>query len=62
MPPSDKAAMLEVKTNSSNNLHESGVYFQGERNAFALDHQHDRRDVMYKPAIGMRNRQMVVVE
>ena len=55
------AAMLEVKTNSSNNLHENGVYFQGERNAFALDHQHGRRDVMYKPAIGMRNRQMVVV-
>ena len=46
------------KSFSSKNLHENGVYFPEERNAFAVDHQRGRRDVTYKPAIGMRNRQM----
>ena len=35
----------------SKNLHENGVQFPEERNAFVLDHQHGRRDVTCKPAI-----------
>ena len=33
----------------SKNLHENGVQFPEERNAFFLDHQHDHSDVMCKP-------------
>ena len=35
-----------------NNLHENGGQFAEERNAFVLDHQHGRRDVTCKLAIG----------
>ena len=40
------------KNISSKNLHENRVSFPEERNAFVLDHQHGRRDVTCKPAIG----------
>ena len=36
----------------SKNLPDNGVYFPEERNAFVLPHQHSRRGVTYKPAIG----------
>ena len=36
----------------SKNLPENGVYFPEEKNAFVLPHQHSRRDVTCKPAIG----------
>ena len=35
----------------SKNLHENGVKFPEERNAFVLGHQHGRRDVTCNPAI-----------
>ena len=35
------------------NLHENRVQFPEERNAFVLDHQHGRRDVTCKPAMGV---------
>ena len=40
LQPRDKAAMLVVHTIYffSNNLHENGVYFPEERNAFVFDH------------------------
>ena len=40
------------KNISSKNLHENRVSFPEERNTFVLDHQHGRRDVTCKPAIG----------
>ena len=41
LQPRDMAATLVVKTIKiiSKNLHENGVYFPGERDAFVLDHQ-----------------------
>ena len=53
LQPSDKAAMLVVKTKEIFllNLHQNRVHFPAERNAFVLDHQHGRRDVTCKPAI-----------
>ena len=52
--PRDKAAMLVVKTKEIFllNLHQNRVHFPADRNAFVLDHQHGRRDVTCKPAIG----------
>ena len=40
LEPRDKAAMLVVHTIIffSKNLHENGVYFPEERNAFVFDH------------------------
>ena len=35
----------------SKKLHENGVNFPEERNAFVLDYQHGFRDVTCKPAI-----------
>ena len=54
LQPRDKAAMLVVKTKEIFllNLHQNRVHFPAERNAFVLDHQHGRRDVTCKPAIG----------
>ena len=45
LQPRDKAAMLVVKTKEIFllNLHQNGVHFPAERNAFVLDHQHGRR-------------------
>ena len=36
----------------SKNLPDNGVYFPELRNTFVLPHQHSRRDVTCKPAIG----------
>ena len=54
LQPRDKAAMLVVNTKEIflQNLHQNRVHFPAERNAFVLDHQHGRRDVACKPAIG----------
>ena len=54
LQPRDKAAMLVVNTKEIFllNLHQNRVHFPAERNAFVLDHQHGRRDVTCKPAIG----------
>ena len=38
----------------SKNVHENGVYFPEERNAFVHDYQHGRHDVTCKPAIARR--------
>ena len=35
----------------SQNLHENGVQFPKEKDAFVLDHQHGRRDVSCKPVL-----------
>ena len=53
LQPRDKAAMLVVNTKEIFllNLHQNGVHFPAERDAFVLDHQHGRRDVTCKPAI-----------
>ena len=57
LQPRDKAAMLVVITKEIFllNLHQNRVHFPAERNAFVLDHQHGRRDVTCKPAIGRVN-------
>ena len=54
LQPRDKAAMLVVNTKEIFllNLHQNRVHFPAERNAFVLDHQHGRRDVTCKPAMG----------
>ena len=56
LQPRDKAAMLVVNTKQIFllNLHQNRIHFPAERNAFVLDHQHGRRDVTCKPAIGIR--------
>ena len=41
------------------NLHQNGVHFPAERNAFVLDHQHGRRDVTCQPAIALVGEQWV---
>ena len=55
LQPRDKAAMLVVNTKEIfwQNLHQNRIHFPVERNAFVLDHQHGRRDVTCKPAIGL---------
>ena len=51
LQPHDKVAMLVANTITffSKNLHEIGVQFPQERNAFVLDHQHGRHDVRCNP-------------
>ena len=56
LQPRVKAAMLVVNTKEIFllNLHQNRVHFPAGRNAFVLDHQHGRRDVTCKPAIGLK--------
>ena len=43
--------VVNTKENFLLKLHQNRVHFPAERNAFALDHEHGRRDVTCKPAI-----------